>query len=157
NRKGPVALALTRQGLPTLDREAFAHADGLHGGAYVLKDARDGRANIMLIASGSEVPVAIEAARRLEEKGLSIRVVSMPSWELFEKQPREYRHEVLPPDIKARVAVEAGVTQGWHRYVGEAGRVVGINHFGASAPSGTLFEKFELTAEKVVEAALSCL
>ena len=112
---------------------------------------------VILIASGSEVSVALEAARRLEEKGISVRVVSMPSWELFEKQPKEYRHEVLPPEIKARVAVEAGVTQGWHRYVGEMGHVVGINHYGASAPSGTLFEKFELTAEKVVEAALSCM
>jgi transketolase len=156
-KNGPVALALSRQAVPTLDRKEFAHADGLHGGAYVLKEAGDGNANMILIASGSEVPVALEAARRIEEKGLSVRVVSMPSWELFERQPREYRQEVLPPEIKARVAVEAGVTQGWHRYVGEAGRVVGINRFGASAPSGTLFEKFDLTAEKVVEAALSCL
>jgi transketolase len=157
NRNGPVALALSRQGLPILDREEVAHADGLHGGAYILRDAPDGRTNVILIASGSEVSVALEAARRLEEKGISVRVVSMPSWELFERQPREYRHEVLPPEIKARVAVEAGVAQGWHRYVGDVGRVVGINHFGASAPSGTLFEKFELTAEKVVEAALSCM
>jgi transketolase len=155
--RGPTALALTRQDLPTLDRSAFAPADGLRRGAYILKDASDGKPDLILLASGSEVPIAIEAATQLEEKKRTVRVVSMPSWELFESQPQEYRHEVLPPHIKARVAIEAGITQGWHRYVSEEGCVLGIDHFGASAPYQVLYEKFELTAAKVVEIALICL
>lgn len=157
SNQGPVALALTRQNLPTLDRNVVAPADGLGRGAYILKDAPNGNPDLILLASGSEVPIAIEAANKLEEKDKAVRVVSMPSWELFERQSQEYRHEVLPPDIKVRVAIEAGITQGWHRYVGDNGRVIGVDHFGASAPYQTLYEKFELTSEKVVETALACL
>lgn len=157
SNQGPVALALTRQNLPTLDRNKFVPAAGLDRGAYILKDAPGGKPDLILLASGSEVPIAIEAAEKLEKKDKSVRVVSMPSWELFERQSQEYRHEVLPPDIKPRVAIEAGITQGWHRYVGDNGRVIGIDHFGASAPHPILYEKFELTSEKVVETALACL
>jgi transketolase len=157
SNQGPVALALTRQNLPTLDRNVVATADGLDRGAYILKDAPNGKPDLILLASGSEVPIAIEAAEKLEKKNMTVRVVSMPSWELFERQSQEYRHEVLPSDIKARVAIEAGITQGWHRYVGDNGSVIGIDHFGASAPYQILYEKFELTSEKVVETALACL
>ncbi len=157
SNQGPVALALTRQNLPTLDRNVVAPADGLDRGAYILKDAPNGKPDLILLASGSEVPIAIEAAEKLEKKNMTVRVVSMPSWELFERQSQEYRHEVLPSDIKARVAIEAGITQGWHRYVGDNGSVIGIDHFGASAPYQILYEKFELTSEKVVETALACL
>ena len=154
NLNGPVALALTRQGLPILDRTAFAPAAELAWGAYVLKDAPGGKPDVILIATGSEVPVALDASEKLEEKGVNARVVSMPSWELFDKQPQEYRDRVLPPEIKARIAIEAGVTQGWHRYVGSTGKVIGIDRFGASAPSKVLFEKFGITADKVVEEVL---
>ncbi len=154
---GPVALALTRQGLPVLDRNTFAPATNLSKGGYTLMDAQDGRADVILIGTGSEVHLAIGAAKQLEEKGLGVRVVSMPSWELFEKQPEAYRLEVLPPEIKARVAVEAGVPQGWHRYVGNEGEVVGLNHFGASAPAKILYAKFGITADRVVERALTLI
>ncbi len=157
SHQGPVALALMRQNLPTMDRNKFAPAAGLTRGAYILKDAPNGKPDLILLASGSEVPIAIEAANKLEEKDKAVRVVSMPSWELFERQTREYRDKVLPPEIKGRVAIEAGITQGWHRYVGDNGRIIGIDHFGASAPYQTLYEKFHLTTEKVVETALSCL
>jgi len=152
---GPVALALTRQGLPVLDRSVYALATGLSRGAYVLRDARNGKPDIILVASGSEIHVALDASQELEKKGRGVRVVSMPSWELFDKQPEEYRHQVLPPEIKTRVAVEAGASQGWHRYVGNKGDVVGIDSFGASAPSKVLFEKFGITADRVVEKALA--
>ncbi len=155
--QGPFALVLTRQNVSTLDREQFASALGLRRGAYVIKDAPHERPDLILMASGSEVGVVIEAAKRLEDRDKAVRVVSVPSWELFEAQSQEYRNEVLPPEIKARVAIEAGVTQGWHRYVGDGGRVLGIGRFGASAPYQTLFEKFELTPEKVVAAALACV
>jgi transketolase len=147
HKEGPVAFALTRQGLPTLDRQKFASAEGLHRGGYVLKDAEGGKhADVILIASGSEVNIAMEAAEKLEEKGVGVRVVSMPSWELFDKQPEEYRNQVLNSEIKARVAIEAGATQGWHRYLGNRAEVVGIDHFGASAPYKILYEKFGITA-----------
>jgi transketolase len=157
NKNGPVALALTRQGVPTLDREKFASADGLHRGAYVLSAARDGNPDLILLASGSEVDIALQASHRLEEKNIAVQVVSMPSWQLFDKQPEEYRNQVLPPEIKARVAIEAGATQGWHRYVGRGGDVVGLDHFGASAPYKVLYEKFGLTVDQVAEKALRLL
>ena len=150
---GPTALVLTRQGLPTLDRQVFAPSEGLHRGAYVLRDAGKGKPDILLLASGSEVHLALEAADRLEKDGRAPRVVSMPCWDLFEAQDKAYKDEVLPPDVRARIAVEAGCTQGWHRYTGERGRVIGIDRFGASAPSKVLFEKLGITAERVVEAA----
>ena len=157
SKNGPVALALTRQGVPTLDRQAFSPANGLDRGAYILKDADDGTPDIILIASGSEVHIAIEASGKLQEKDISVRVVSMPCCELFDSQPEDYRNEVLPPDITARVAIEAGATQGWHRYLAGSEVVVGIDHFGASAPSKILYEKFGVTADRVVEKALRLL
>ncbi|MBW1887884.1 MAG: transketolase, partial [Deltaproteobacteria bacterium] len=157
DRKGPVALALTRQGVPTLDRDKFASAQGLHRGAYILSETHNGTPDLILIASGSEIQIAIDASQELKEKGVAVRVVSMPSWQIFDGQPEEYRNQVLPPDIKARVAIEAGSTQGWHRYVGEKSYVVGIDHFGASAPSKILYEKFGITVDRVVEEALRLL
>ena len=153
-QNGPVALALTRQRIPTLDRERFGAAEGLHQGAYILSEAEGGRPDAILIASGSEVEIALEAAEKLKQADLAVRVVSMPSWELFEKQPQDYRRGVLPIDVKAKIAVEAGSPQGWERYVGEMGTVIGLSHFGASAPYQMLYEKFGITADHVVEAAL---
>jgi transketolase len=130
---GPVFLALTRQAVPHLDRDVLAPASGLRRGAYVLADAEAGEPEVILIASGSEVALALEARERCGE-GVAARVVSMPSWVLFERQPQEYQDEVLPPDVRARVAVEAASPHGWHRWVGGRGRVVGIGRFGESAP-----------------------
>ena len=157
HNEGPVALALTRQGLPILDRKEFASAKDLHRGGYVLSDDGDKQPDIILMGSGSEVHVAIEAANKLREKGIAARVVSMPSWQLFDKQPETYRDQVLPPEINTRVAVEAGATQGWHRYLGNKAAVIGIDHFGASAPYKILYEKFGITADRVMEKALSLL
>jgi transketolase len=154
HKSGPVALVLTRQNLPTLDRDKYAPADGLSRGGYILSDTEGQNPDVILMASGSEVHVALEAAEKIREMGASARVVNMTSWELFEKQPDDYRNRVLPPDIGARVAIEAGVPQGWHRYVGGRGEVLAINRFGASAPYTVLFEKFGLTADRVVEKAL---
>jgi transketolase len=157
-KDGPVVLALTRQSVPVLDREAFASADGLHRGAYVLSPTNeDEDPEVILMGTGSEVHLAIEAARTLEEKGVSARVVSMPSWELFDRQPEAYQSRVLPAAVKARVAVEAGIIQGWHRYLGEKGEFVGLDHFGASAPYKTLYEKFGITTDRIVEKALELL
>ena len=157
HRGGPVALALTRQGVPVLDRKVFAPATGLHKGAYILAEPAKGKPDLLLMASGSEVHLAVEAAEKLEQKGIAPRVVSMPSWELFDRQPESYRRDVFPPEIRARMAIEAGRTQGWWRYVGEKGDVVGLDRFGASAPYQTLYEHFGLTADRVVEKALRLL
>jgi len=156
-KNGPVALALSRQNVPTLDRQEFASADGLHRGAYILKDSKGKKPDVILIASGSEVQIGLDASSVLEGKGISARVVSMPSWELFDSQPEEYTNEVLPPDIEVRVTIEAGVTQGWHRYLGNRDGAIGIDHFGASAPSTILYEKFGITVERVVERVLRLL
>jgi transketolase len=157
NKKGPVALVLTRQNTPTLDREIFAAADELQRGAYILSDAKDAKPDVILLASGSEVHIALQAADILTQKDISVRVVSMPSWELFDHQPETYRREVLPPQARIRIAIEAGIPQGWHRYVGSNGEVVGLDHFGASAPFQTLYDKFGITAKTVVEKALALL
>ncbi|HMK64684.1 MAG TPA: transketolase [Thermodesulfobacteriota bacterium] len=154
---GPTALVLTRQNLPTLDRSLMAPADNLAFGAYVLQKTMDNPPEVLLLSSGSEVSIALEAARQLEGKGICSWIISMPSWELFEKQPQEYRESVLPPEIKYRVAIEAGCTQGWHRYAGQEGTIIGLDHFGASAPYQVLYEKFGITAERVVEKALGLL
>lgn len=148
----PVVLALTRQGLPVLDRTRVASAGGLRQGAYVLKSAK-GQPELILIASGSEVQLALGAARRLEEDGRNVRVVSMPSWELFDMQSKGYRDSVLPPDVPRRISVEAGVTKGWERYVGTRGRAVGLDRFGASAPAGDLFDHFGITVDRIVNEA----
>jgi transketolase len=151
---GPVALALTRQKVPTL---AETRADGVARGAYVLWESEEanGLPDVILLSTGSEVHVALEAGRRLGERGTSARVVSMPCWELFEAQPREYRHEVLPPDAKARLSVEAGVALGWERWVGDEGESISIERFGASAPGATVLEHLGYTVDAVVERALA--
>jgi transketolase len=157
NEGGPTALVLTRQNLPTVDRSPMAPAENLAYGAYVLQKTMDNPPEVLLLASGSEVTIALEAGKQLKEKGISSWIISMPSWELFEKQPQEYREAVLPPKIKKRVAIEAGCTQGWHRYVGNQGAIIGLDHFGASAPYQVLYEKFGLTAQRVVEEAISLI
>jgi len=155
-RDAPVTLVFTRQAVPTLDRGRMAPADGLRRGAYVLDDGGADPA-VILIASGSEVHLILEAAQRLRDTGLAVRCVSMPSWELFEAQPREYRDSVLPPSVRARLAVEAGATQGWCRYVGESGDVMGIDRFGASAPGKVNLHNFGFTAEEVCRRAQAVL
>jgi transketolase len=157
SQNGPVALVLSRQGIPTLDRTTFAPAKGLSRGAYILQDTQDGKPDVILIATGSEVSIALEAHKRLDEKGVKPRVVSMPSWELFDKQPEDYQRHVLPPEIKQRISIEAGSTQGWHRYVGDRGEVIGVDHFGASAPYKVLYEKFGVTSDRVVEMAMKII
>ena len=155
HRDGPVALALSRQNLPTLDRQSkYASAEGLHQGAYILSEAAGNKPDVVLIASGSEVQIALEAAEMIKAEGPAVQVVSMPSWELFDAQPAEYRRRVLPPAVKAKIAIEAGSPQGWHRYVGEFGHIIALDHFGASAPYKILYEKFGLTANRVAEKAL---
>jgi len=156
HHEGPVALLLTRQKLSVLDRSTLPPAESLRRGAYVLADSA-GRPDIILIASGSEVEVALDARGRLAEQGIKARVVSMPSWELFERQSPEYRAEVLPPEVTARLAVEAAVPLGWERYVGLQGDVVGLNRFGASAPYQVLFEQFGFSGENVALRALAVL
>jgi transketolase len=156
-REGPVALALTRQALPIYDRTKYAPADGLRRGAYVMADLGKGKPSLILMASGSEVEMIVAAADKLVEQGTAVRVVSFPSWELFESQPESYRKQVLPADIPARVAVEAGVSQGWERYVGDKGLVLGIDRFGASAPYKEVYKLVGLTVENVVAAAQKAL
>lgn len=146
HKSGPVALALTRQKLPIFDSAPMA----VDKGAYILRDAPAGNLDAILIATGSEVGLAMDAADVLAQDGIGVRVVSMPSWELFAAQPRAYRDTVLPPEISARVAVEAGVTLGWERWVGARGRIIGLDRFGASAPANVLFEQFGFTVENVV-------
>ena len=154
---GPTALVLTRQALPTLDRDTLAPAEGLQRGGYILDDD-DATPDVILIGSGSEVQHALQAADTLRsEDGRSVRVVSLPSWELFAAQPESYRHEVLPPDVTARVAIEAGSTHGWAEYVGLHGEAIGIDRFGASAPGATNMEQFGFTAEHVVTTAREVL
>lgn len=155
SRNRPVILALTRQNVPTVDRAKFAAAEGLRRGAYVLADAPNGKPDIVLIASGSEVSLILAAKEKLAEQNIQARVVSMPSWELFDAQSREYRESVLPPSIRPRLAVEAALPQGWHRYVGDEGDIIGIERFGASAPGGLVMEKLGFTVTHVVERALA--
>jgi transketolase len=149
----PVALVLSRQNMPTLDRTKYASASGLRQGGYVLADANGTEPEVILIATGTEVGLAVGAFEQLETEGVHARVVSMPSWELFERQPVEYRHQVLPPDVTARVAVEQASTFGWERYVGLSGQVVGMTTFGASAPLKDLQTKFGFTPDALVAAA----
>jgi transketolase len=151
NKGGPVALILSRQNLPILDRAARAAAEGLERGAYVLADASVGKLGLILIATGSEVALALEARTVLQAQGIGTRVVSMPSWELYDAQPQDYQELVLPPAVTARLAIEAGVAQGWHRYVGSQGDVLSIERFGASAPYQALFQEFGFTVENLVK------
>ncbi len=150
----PAALILSRQNLPTLDRTEFASAEGVSKGAYILTDADPGDPDVILIGTGSEVPLCVAAYRELKAQGIQARVVSMPSWELFEAQPDAYKQQVLPDEVTARVAVEQGAVFGWERYVGMKGSVIGMTSFGASAPMKDLQEKFGFTVEAVVDAAL---
>ena len=153
----PVALVLSRQNLPTIDREVYADAEELIRGAYVLADFGEGEPELILMASGSEVDLILRAAGNLAAEGVNLRVVSFPSWELFSAQDQDYRDSVLPPGIKRRLAVEAGVTFGWHRWVGDRGRVIGIDHFGASAPGPKVMEAFGFTVKHVMDEALSLM
>jgi transketolase len=152
-RHQPAVLALSRQPLPTLDRKKYAPASGVARGAYVVGDAPSGDPEVILIASGSEVSLAVDAHEKLIAEGIRSRVVSMPSWDIFEHQTKEYRDSVLRPQVKARVAVEQASTFGWERYVGESGRVIGMKTFGASAPLKELQRKFGFTPESIVAAA----
>ncbi|MBN2313821.1 MAG: transketolase, partial [Sedimentisphaerales bacterium] len=165
HRDGPAALLLTRQGLPVLDQEKYGSATHVSKGAYVLRvegvppsnrglEARD---TVLLLATGSEVSVALCAAEGLAKEGITAQVVSMPCWELFEQQSQEYKDSVIPPNVKARVGIEAAVDQGWHKYLGDKGVFVGLSTFGASAPAKVCFEKFGITAENVIKAAKKSL
>jgi transketolase len=156
-RHQPAVLALSRQPLPTLDRGKYASASGVAHGAYVLADAPGGNPEVILIASGSEVSLAVEAHEKLRAEGIRSRVVSMPSWDIFDHQTREYRESVLPSDVHARVAIEQASTFGWERYVGTSGHIIGMNTFGASAPLKELQRKFGFQPESVVAAAKSQL
>jgi transketolase len=150
NRRGPTALILSRQALPTLDRTVHGAAQGVHQGGYVLAK-EDGDLRALIIASGSEVPLALAAREQLQSEGVGVRVVSLPCWELFEQQSKEYRDDVLPPACTKRVAVEAASPFGWERYIGRCGKMVGMTDFGASGPAGQLFEHFGFTAENVAQ------
>ena len=145
----PTALILSRQNLPVIDRSTYPSADGLENGAYVLADTK-GTPDAILLASGSEVSLCLEAGKKLAEQGINVRVVSVPSWELFEKMPQTYKDSILPPSVKARVAVEAGLPMGWEKYTGDNGAIIGISTFGASAPGGTVLKHFGFTVENVV-------
>jgi transketolase len=154
SRNRPIAMALTRQNLPILDPSQYPNlTDGVKRGAYILIDT-EGEPDIILIGTGSEVSLVLDAGKQLNENGIKARVVSMPSWELFDEQDKEYQDKILPPSVKNRLAVEAGITQGWCKYVGSEGDVIGINHYGASAPGGTVFKHFGFTVENVVKRAM---
>ncbi|MFG2191037.1 transketolase [Streptomyces sp. NPDC048639] len=156
-RHEPAALVLSRQALPTLDRSRLGPASGVARGAYVLADVESGTPEVILLATGSEVALALAAREDLAAEGIGARVVSMPCWELFDRQPREYRDQVLPPDVPARVAVEQASTFGWDRWVGDRGAVVGMHTYGASAPLKQLLTKFGFTPERVSAVARACL
>jgi transketolase len=153
----PVLLVLTRQAVPTLDRERFASAQGVRRGAYVLSDCAYGAPQLILIASGSEIALIVAAAERLQKEGISVRCVSMPSWELFDALPQADRDAVLPPAVRARLAVEAGSTQGWRRYVGDGGDVIGVDRFGASAPGEVVMREYGFSVENVCTRAKALL
>jgi transketolase len=155
-RHAPTALALTRQKVPVIDRNRFAKADGLRRGAYVLADAESADGSVttpklILIATGSEVSLTLEARERLQSEGVPTRVVSLPCWELFDEQSQEYRDEVLPPAVGARLAVEAGVRQGWDRFVGPKGDVVCLDRFGASAPGEVVLKELGFNVDNVLK------
>jgi transketolase len=156
-RHRPVVLVLTRQSVPTLDRHRFASADGLRRGAYVLSDAPDGRPDMILIASGSEVGLMVAAAERLQSRRVAVRCVSMPSWELFDALPLPERDAVLPPSVTPRLAIEMGASQGWHRYIGNAGDVLSVERFGASAAGDVVQREYGFTVDEVCRRALALM
>ncbi len=149
----PVAIALTRQNLPTLDRTKYASADGVARGGYILADAKGGKPAVILLATGSELQLAVAAHEELTAAGIASRVVSMPCFEIFDDQPQKYRDEVLPPAVTARVGVEAGIRQGWDKYIGSGGAFVGLDTFGASAPYEKVYESRGVTAAAVLAKA----
>jgi len=153
NRRGPTALIFSRQTIPVLNQAEFAAAGNLEQGGYILWDSSKIDPHVILIGTGSEVALALKAGQQLAAEGIRVRVVSLPSWELFDRQPAACRDKVLPPDVRVRIAVEAGIRLGWEHYVGLDGAVVGMDGFGASAPANVLYEKFGITVEKIVEAA----
>jgi transketolase len=153
---GPVALSFSRQKVPTLDRVDLAPASGVERGAYTLWES-SASPELILIATGTEVGLALEAGRKIASEGTAVRVVSMPCWELFEQQPDDYRDEVLPPDVKARLSIEPGVALGWRQWVGDRGDSISIEHFGASAPGGTVLEEFGFNLDNVVARATALL
>jgi len=155
HKGGPVALLLTRQGLPILDQTKYPSSDNLFKGAYILKDAD--KPEIILMSSGSEVQLILKVAEKLESEGKKVRVVSFPSWELFELQSDEYKNSVLPKEVTARIAIEAGVAQGWHKYTGDDGKIISIEKFGASAPYEILYEKYGITVENILQTAKELL
>jgi transketolase len=155
-RNGPTALILTRQNLPILDRNKLASASGLKQGAYILWE-KTANPDVIIIGTGSEVHIALEAGKLLDEKGVSARIVSMPSWEMFDAQPENYRNSILPPSIRARISVEAGTTLGWERYIGLDGIAIGVDRFGASAPMKEVYKNLGLTAQHVVNESLKLL
>ena len=159
NRHRPTALALTRQAVPTLDRSVYASAEGLARGAYVLNPRAEAalRPVIILIATGSELQHIVAAEPILAARGIKVRLVSMPCWELFEEQPAEYRESVLPPSVSARLAVEAGRSLGWERWVGTDGSTVALDRYGASAPGDVVMKELGFTAERVIAAAETLL
>ena len=156
-RDGPTALVLSRHGVPTLDRAKYASAEHLEKGAYVLADLGDGDPEIILMASGTELALVVSAGEHLHADGFNVRLVSFPSWELFESQGESYINEILPREIPIRLAVEAGVSQGWHRWIGDHGRIMSVERFGASAPQKILYEKFGLTVDNVIANARNLL
>ncbi len=157
HKEGPVALALTRQNVPVLDREVYASAEGLEKGAYVLGDLGEGDPDILLMASGSEVDLIVKAGEKLAQQGVKVRVISFPSWELFERQDQEYQDKILLPKVERRLAVEAGVAQGWERWVGSRGSVISVEKFGASAPGAKVMEEYGFTVEHVFDEAQKLL
>lgn len=154
-KAGPTALVLSRQKLPVLDRKKLASAELVENGAYILSEASKGTPDVMLLATGSEVSLALDAQQELESQNIATRVVSMPSWELFDAQPRGYQDEVLPPAVTARLAIEAASPMGWHKYVGTQGDILGIETFGASAPADIVMKEFGFSVQNVVERALT--
>ena len=157
NRHRPTALVLTRQNIPTLDRTQYAPAEGIRKGAYVLADLGKEKPQLILMASGSEVSLIAEVGKRVAEKGVAVRLVSFPSWELFAEQDESYRDSVLPPGVELRLAVEAGVSQGWHRWVGPKGRIQGLDRYGASAPASQVFEQLGFSIANIEKIAWELL
>jgi transketolase len=157
NKNGPTAIILTRQNVPVIDRGRFQPAAGLRKGAYILSDSSSSKPDVILMATGSEVHLALEAHEKLRSEGIETRVISMPSWELFEQQPEKYRQEILPPGVTKRISMEAGITLGWHRYIGREGEIIGLDHFGASAPGGVLLKEFGFTVENISRRVKSLL
>lgn len=156
-KHAPVSLVLTRQAVPTLDRSKYAAASGVGKGAYIFADANGGKPEVILIGTGSELSLCVEAYEKLTAEGVRVRVVSMPCWEIFEQQDAAYRQSVFPPDVRARVSIEAGSVFGWERYVGLDGAIIGMTTFGASAPAKELFKKFGITTDHVIQAAKELL